>query len=775
MPRWPRLRFKSITHRLIFACAIAAIAIYSLSFWQMRQVVEQGVVYWMLEVAEARLSAVANEINGILGSIEQNAEMVALAVEKIPNTSNEATLPFLQTLVAQNWSVAAVAITGRPVVDWKSAPLGLYPDRQVGYRKMSDRDVTRLLSHCQDNLTATQPFWTKPYPNPSYRGSLDISYCNPLRQTPGGMLAIKLGLDLSKLVDNRLQIIEKFELYGQKMGQPLLLSLPTKQWLLSPSKSVQNWSWFSAEHSHILNSPLPPETLRDSQGILISTALPSTSLVLGIAFPAAELRWFQQKYLWLVIVSMVKDMVLMCVAIAIVSQQTTRSLRSLIGSTEDIAQGNLDTVLPVIHQRDEVGRLSQAFRHMRDALKDRIQELKVTTAAKQAMESELEIAGQIQRSMVPRIEVTDGPNPRYQLSALLQPARQVGGDLYDFFLLEGDRLCLVVGDVADKGMPAALLMARTITLIRTIAHQTKTPTEMLAAVNRELCTDNEECLFVTLFCGFLDLKTGKLNYASSGHDPALLLRDRQVQFLDLETGPPLGIEEEAIFCLHECWLHDNDLILLYTDGITEAMNLQGELFSEARLLDAIAYYPLSTPARTIRTIQHFHQQFIENASQSDDITLLALQYRPSSPFPQEVKIVEQTISINSQLTELERVKPYIGEILQAEGLPVESIEDAQLIVEEVLVNIIEYGYGDRDNCDIELKIKISAEAVIMTFEDSGQPFNPLDEIEPPDLLSMDDDRRSLGGLGFYLVRELAARIDYIYAEGKNILTVLINS
>jgi sigma-B regulation protein RsbU (phosphoserine phosphatase) len=773
MAIWPRLRFKSITHRLIFACAIAAIAIYSLSFWQMRQVVEQGVVYWMLEVAEARLSAVTNEIGVILGSVEQNAEMVALAAEKIPSSSNESILPFLQTFVAQNSAVNAVAITGRPVGNGEAAPLGLYPDSQRGYRRMGDRDATSLLSHCQVNLTATQPFWTKPYPNPSYKGYLDMSYCTPLRQTPGGMLAIEIGLDgLSKLVNNRLEIVEKFELYGQKIGQPLLVSLPTKQWLVKPSKSVQNWSWFSAEHSHILNRPFP-ETLRDSQGILIFTRLRSTSWVIGIAFPASELRWFQQKYLWLVIVSMVKDMVLMCVAIAIVSRQTTRSLRSLIGTTEDIAQGNLDTALPVITQRDEVGRLAQAFRRMRDALKDYIQELKTTTAAKQAMESELAIAGQIQRSMVPRVEVTDGPNPRYQLSALLQPARQVGGDLYDFFLLESDRLCLIVGDVADKGMPAALLMARTITLIRTIAHQASTPAEMLAAVNRELCTDNDECQFVTLFCSVLDLNTGKLDYASGGHDPPLLLRDRQVQFLDLETGPALGIDEKATFCQHECWLQSNDLILLYTDGITEATNLEGDLFSETRLLEAIAYYPLSTPARTIRTIQHFHQQFVENASQSDDITLLALQYRPLSPFSQEVKTVEWTISIDSQLTELERVKPYIGEILQAEGLPVESIEDAQLIVEEVLVNIMQYGYENQNDGHIDLQVQISPEALKMTFEDSGKPFNPLTEIETPDL-SMDDVKRSSGGLGFYLVRELADRVDYIYAESKNILTVTID-
>ncbi|WP_245916135.1 ATP-binding SpoIIE family protein phosphatase [Merismopedia glauca] len=763
---------------MIFACAIAAIVIYSVSFWHMRQLTQQGVLSWMIEVAESRIETVAAEITIILQSIEQNAEMVVQADVKNQNTLNQSIKPFLKTSIAQKSAIQAVAIKPLSIGNRETTPLGVQLDDRKVDRAMSDRDLTSLLARCQNNSTPTKPFWTQP--NLKSSKSLVMSYCRPLwsgnspESVKPGMLAIALNLDwLPPLVTSKLEVTDKF--HHLKMGQPFVIALPTKQWLVSPSKSTQSLSWFSPQNAtkdiwDASSNLSTPQTLVDSQGISVFTTLPSTSWAFGIAFPDAELRLFQDKYIRLMIISMLKDMVLMCVAIVIVSQRTIRPLRALIASTEDIAQGNLDTILPVIAQRDEVGRLTQAFRHMRDSLKIHIQELKETTAAKQAMESELLIAGQIQRSMVPRVEVSDDYNRRYQLSALLQPARQVGGDLYDFFLLECDRLCLIVGDVADKGVPAALLMARTVTLIRRIAHQTSTPTQILTAVNRELCTDNEECLFVTLFCSVLDLNTGKLDYASGGHDAPLLLRDRTVQFLDLETGSPLGLEEEAIFPEHECWLKSNDLLLLYTDGITEAMNRQGDLFTEARLIEAIAYYPLSTPARTIRTIQHFHQQFIANAPQSDDITLLALQYQPSSPFAQEVKFVEWKITIDGELTELERVKPYLGEILQEEYLTVESIEDAQLIVEEVLVNIIQHGYENQECDRIDLQVKIGSATLKMIFEDRGKPFNPLTEIDMPDL-SMDDDRRSFGGLGFYLVRELADRIDYIYDDGKNILTV----
>lgn len=756
------LRFRSITHRLIFGCVIAAIVIYSISYWHMRQIIQKGTASWMTAVAQSRIERVNIEILQILQSIEQNVDLIVRLNQQAKNLANESIEPMLKIMMAQQPAVKAVAVS----IENK--------------KQINDRDLNSLLNRCRNTARTSQPFWTQPYrPNPSSE-SFAITYCLPLskQQTTQGSIAVEVSLDwLPTLVTRQLQVTDKFN--NLKMGESFVMALPTRQWLVSPSQFAQTLSWFSQKSAsktnnqsiwQIATSSSVPQIVEDSQGILVFTTLPSTDWAFGIAFPNSDLQSFQQKYFWLTIVSMVKDMVLMCLAIALVSLKTTRPLKALIASTEDIAQGNLDTVLPVIGNRDEVGRLAQSFRHMRDALKAQIQELKETTAAKQKMESELSIAGQIQRSMVPRIEISDGPNRRYELSALLQPARQVGGDLYDFFLLGNDRLCLLIGDVADKGVPAALLMARTVTLIRTITKQTSTPVEILAAVNRELCLDNEECLFVTVFCSVLDLQTGILNYASGGHDPPLLVRDRSVKFLSLETGPPLGLEEEAIFSQHECLLQYNDLILFYTDGITEAMNFQGELFSEKQSIEEIANYLPLNPAKAIRTIQHLHRQFVGNAAQSDDITMLAMQYQPSSSFDREVKIVQWQISINSDLTELEKVKPYLSKILQAEGLTVESIEDAQLIVEEVLVNIIQYGYADRDDNRIDLQVKIDGKTLTTIFEDNGKPFNPLTEIEPPDL-SMDDEERSKGGLGFYLVKELAERIDYIYTDGKNILTV----
>jgi len=780
--RLPQFRFRSITHRLIFGCVIAAIVIYSLSYWQMRQVVGEGLESWMIQVAQSRIEAIAAEISGILRSVEQSADLVA------HTELNESKLDILQTLMAQQSNVQTVAAVPLSTSSSASRSFGLRIDHQGDYQNLSDRDLKNLFSHCQTPTTATKPFWTKPYPSNPSSESLRIIYCDPIfsphqEQKPimPGMLAVELTLDwLPPLVTRKLEVVNKF--FQLEMRSPFVMDLQTGQWLVKPFDYSQTQSRFSQDPTTLLHrqsiwrtslNNSNPQIMKDSQGLVVFSAFPSTSWILGIAISNAEIGVFQQRYLLIMIASMVKDMMLMCVAIALVSQQTTRPLRALITNTEEIAQGNLDTTLPLIPHRDEVGRLAKAFRHMRDALKTYIQDLQQTTAAKQKMESELSIAAQIQRSMVPKIEIAQDSNPLYEISTLFQPARVVGGDLYDFFPLGENRLCLLIGDVADKGVGAALLMARTVTLIRTMAKPTSTPHDLLSAVNKQLCINNEDCLFVTLFCCVLNLDTGSLHYASGGHDPPLRVDNRGVQYLDLETGPPLGLDEEAIFPEFELVLQPKDLIVLYTDGITEAMNPEEEMFSDARLIDTLSCYTPSNPARTIRTIQYFHGQFVANAPQSDDMTLLVLQYQPSSPFPQEMNTVECTLTINSKLTELERVNQRLGEILQQEDIPVEIIEDALLIVEEVLVNIIQHGYDNQEHNQIDLQVKISTQSLKMVFEDSGLPFNPLTELSSPDL-SMDDELRSLGGLGFYLVTELADNVDYLRQDGKNILMIVKN-
>ncbi|MBK1986085.1 SpoIIE family protein phosphatase [Sphaerospermopsis aphanizomenoides BCCUSP55] len=768
-------RFKSITQRLIFSCVAAAIAIYGVSYWQARQLMYKTVGTWLIDLSQSRIDTVANEIEGKLQAIERSILLSIHSVEKLATNSNSVNqndlVPPLKNLLDQQPQLQAIALINPKNI---SAP-GWYYNRQKKYTNLNQADTKNWLNRCQinSNKPANSPFWTEPY---SFNNSSVITYCVPLladsNSATMSWLAIEVNLDwVAATITEKLSYSN--ELRGIELGNSFIFSPSNKQWIVKPTNPQLVASWLSQQNNILNNNQKSRELInnrKNFQGLLMTKTVTSTDWIVGITFPAAKSEQLQQQYLWLVIVSMSKDMVLMCLVIAFICQLTIRPLRQLNTSTQEMAQGNLDTILPEVTSDDEVGRLTQSFRRMRDCLQLYIQNLQETTAAKQKLESELSIAAQIQRTMVPKTTVDSSCNSPYQISALLKPARIVGGDLYDFFLLGSDRLCVIIGDVADKGFPAALLMARTVTLIRTLTKPVYTPREILYTVNQELCADNEECLFVTVFCGVIDLNSGKFTYASGGHDAPLLMHNRQVQYLELETGPPLGLYEDSVFEQSECILTANDLILLYTDGITEAMNSQGEIFSETRLIEMMTSYPPSNPARAVRTIVHFCQQFVGDAPQSDDMTLLAVQYLPSGPFSQVANVMEWNLTINSELTELEAVKQKLGEILQAAELTVEVIEDAQLIVEEVLVNIIEYGYENNSDACIDLRIEMNEQQLKMTFKDSGKPFNPLTEIMPADT-SMDDEERSQGGFGFFLVQQLAQQVDYAYLNGKNVLTV----
>ncbi len=801
MHKLPRFQFKSITHRLIFSCVVSAIAIYSISYWHGRYLIQKNVRSWMIDLSQSRIDNAAHQIEGNLLRVERVLLPLSQAIQESAQNFNlpqTELLSQLKFLLAQQPNIEAIALVNFPNGTSETSNRGWQYDRQNAYKNIGNigNETTVWLDRCQRDrpslinpipkqVSTNQAFWTEPYfLNDSAKPR--ITYCVPLIKnsdvTASSAIAVEVNLDwLSEFMKQKLADTD--ETHYLELGD-LFVTIPShkpeRQWLIKPNNSNQIQSWLSQQKLFQQNKNLDStssnrqsinsqaNSLTDSQGTLITQTVNSTGWIVGIGFTVDKFDQASQQYLWLMIFSMSRDMGLVCVVIAFILQVTTRSLRDLNLSTEEMAQGNLDTALPTVTSDDEVGRLTQSFRRMRDSLQLYIHNLQETTAAKQKLESELSIAAQIQRTMLPRTSLN--ANAPYEISAVLEPARIVGGDLYDFFLLGSDRLCLIIGDVADKGFPSALQMARTITLIRTLTRDCITPSEILGIVNRELCVDNEDCLFVTVFCGVLNLNDGKFTYASGGHDAPILIRDRHVQYMALETMPPLGLYEDLVFAQQECTLVPNDLILFYTDGITEAMNSEGEFFSDVRLIEMIASYPPTNPTRAVRTIQHFCQQFVGDAPQSDDITLLAMQYLPTSPFSQAKNVMEWNLTINSTLTELENVKQDLDRILRGVGLNEVLIENTQLIAEEILVNIIQYGYENRNDGHIELRIEKNEQKLTMTFKDGGKPFNPLTEVASIDF-DRTDDERSQGGFGFFLVQKLAEQVDYAYLNGKNILTV----
>jgi len=357
--------------------------------------------------------------------------------------------------------------------------------------------------------------------------------------------------------------------------------------------------------------------------------LPSTGWSIGVVIPERELMSGVRRLNLAVLAIAGLGLGALLLLVVGVSRNITRPLRQLAIRTAEISRGDLEVPLPPAKTRDEVGELTTSFEEMRLALKEYIRNLWETTAAKERLESELKIARNIQMSFIPkRFEPLPGGGG-LAVQGFLEPAREVGGDLYSFFPMDEDHFFFAIGDVSGKGIPAALFMAVTITLMKgtATAREDREPAEILALVNRELCQENDTLMFVSVFCGILNVRTGELRYSNAGHNPPVFFpQDGPAGWLKVPEGILLGVLESAEYRTERMVLHPGDALVLYTDGVTEAMDPEKRLFSDARLLAVVDEQPDGDPEELVGGIVGAVRAYAGREPQSDDITVLAVRW-----------------------------------------------------------------------------------------------------------------------------------------------------
>jgi phosphoserine phosphatase RsbU/P len=450
------------------------------------------------------------------------------------------------------------------------------------------------------------------------------------------------------------------------------------------------------------------------------------------------------------------------------ARRISRPLEALTRSVERIGGGDLETALPAIESPLEVGALRDVTDRMRGLLKGHIAERAAELADQQRRAQELEIAWQIQQSMLPSLQAP--LDECFAIAATLRPAREVGGDLYDFFLLDGRRLVFTIGDVADKGVPAALLMTRVAGLFRVIGRGGTGPDEILRELDSRLSEGNDTCTFVTAACGQLDAGSGELWYASAGHERPLLRRlDGRTSALALEGGSALGLGVDGGFPRWTGHLAPGDALILCTDGVTEAFDATGDAFGQERLRQVVADTPGDAfgtlPDRVVEAVE----RFAVGGSPRDDLAVLAIQYRPPEVAVGLVGGESWRLSVSSEPADTARAQRRIEGILRARNLPAPTVHACSLATEEVLTNIAKHAYGDRTGGEARVEVRLLPEEIRLRFEDTGPPFNPLEHL-PPDLEAPLDARLE-GGLGICLVKQLADRCEYAREGSANILTM----
>jgi sigma-B regulation protein RsbU (phosphoserine phosphatase) len=452
----------------------------------------------------------------------------------------------------------------------------------------------------------------------------------------------------------------------------------------------------------------------------------------------------------------------------------TREVRNLI-DREDF---NLDLH---IETGDEIEELADAFSDMTVRLREHIRNLTIITEEKGRIETELNVARRIQASMLPCIFPPFPDRREFEIYAIMQPAKEVGGDFYDFFLINRNTLCVVISDVSGKGVPAALFMIIAKTLIKNNAQTNMRLSEVFRTVNNLLCENNEEDMFVTAFMGYLDIPTGRFRFVNAGHNPPIVNRGDGFRPIKVIPGFVLGGMTDIQFSEGEIDLNVGDTVCMYTDGVTEAVNGAKELYSLARLIDVADRENLSDLTSFTLDIKSSVESFQGDEEQADDITLLSFRYagQRAADGPEAVggecghAAGEQgddrfrELEIDADTGCLRQVLTFISEPLRARGVNEMRITQVETAAEEVFVNIASYACAPE--CG-KVRIKYSfGEELVLVFEDEGRPFDPISAPDPDTDLVVEE--RKIGGLGIYITKKIMDVATYRRENGKNILTL----
>lgn len=546
----------------------------------------------------------------------------------------------MEAMVAADGSAIGGLVAIEPGVLADGQPLAYYagnhalgvPDRDM----LADGYDVRAQGWYQRTLAASSPWWSDPYFNETAGGLWMVTLNVPLRDEAGkalGMVSLDVPVRrLGELLDPVRRI----------PGQSAMLFSPGGLVTVHPQPGVALQGTLADYIAAEGRSDLAPLDAARAAGqpLEMTHVVPATGeRKFSVFTPVGDSGWglqlvmthrailadLQRQALWLALGALV--------AVALVSwlvrrlaRRITVPLSELTGSAGHFAIGEFDWPVPHDERGDEVGVMARALERARDSIRFQLDEIASMASERQKLESELGIARDIQQAMLPPGRTVIGSGVAVEAYAVLKPAKAVGGDFYTFFDQGDGRLWFVIGDVSDKGVPAALFMARTLTVLGVAAQVGGTPERALAEASRHLVEGNDTCMFATVLVGCLDPASGELTLANGGHEhPALLHPDGRREWLAVPGGGPLGFEASDGYALWRGRLEHGQTLLLYTDGVSEAFDRNDQAFGDERLLAALD--PALGAEAQCEALLAAVQAFAGDAPQSDDITILALRRR----------------------------------------------------------------------------------------------------------------------------------------------------
>ncbi|MEA4863673.1 MAG: SpoIIE family protein phosphatase [Victivallaceae bacterium] len=650
-----RLSDHSMAFRLSFYCSAVLFLVFLVSAgvigffgWKIlnRQLEERCV---------AAVNDVARRLNQEFGRAQVLADTLGRAIE----AQDKLTVPELQYLMRTSFEDAAAGDPYLVGLDVSFEPDQLVPGEKYNswlIRRDNENDGFKLAQIGGEQLQyfyrdwyivpkhLGRGLWTNPFYSEGGIGGRVLSYSSPFSRATGGersfrgVVMVDIDVEAMRSLFSRMELSDVgFGFLLSKFGQIVIhpnADLENNQTLFSLFYQYKDEAGRAAGRG-MMADPAPgtvsypklPFFSGGTQVFYATTDLNGWKVC--VAVPSGWVRNQLFGILGIVLGAFLAVAVLSVAGVTMVARRMSRPLETLAKAANRVGRGDFSAPLPATEAKDEIGELTTAFSTMQRELSKYIEEVKSSVAARERIEGELNAARAIQNDILPKLLPPLPDCPTFSLAPALRPARAIGGDMYDIFFLDKDHLLIMVGDVSGKGIAAALFMAIASTLQRNIAASSSQPAEIVRRLNHTLAQNNNAMMFLTSFLGVLNVSTGELEYCNAGHNPPLCLRaDGGCEELRILNGPPLGINEDAEYTHNRLKLVDGDTLILYTDGVTEAFNSAGDMFTLARLRETGAELARSgkSPAEMLDSILQTVDDFAAGCEQSDDITLLIMRF-----------------------------------------------------------------------------------------------------------------------------------------------------
>ncbi len=762
---------------VVMFAAVIFIAALSFLFYQSREAVRQEAISHATQI----LDKTSLRVEGILNRVEVATNMTEWLVMRHP-TKADSMFVYSRGMLTNNPDFYNCSIAFEP---YYFQNYGRYFS---AYSKHSGDSIRTIQGGSDNNQyffmdwylmpqLLDHPCWTEPYVDldvATNTSEMVTSYCQAIKNNEGKLIGvINTSLSLNWLS----QTISAVKPYPNSYS--IMIGRGGTYFVHPDSTKITRQSIFTQtiEDNDTAMANLGHAMQRGEEGIkrmniggkdsyVFYKPLGKTGCSMAIVCPESDIFGGFDRLRRTVMSIVTVGLLLMLYFFIRIITRELQPLRRLAKEAETIASGNFDTKLPELQRTDEIGQLSNSFAGMQKSLVRYIDELKDTTAEKASIESELQVASGIQMGMLPKDFPTSQERDDVQLYASLTPAKDVGGDLFDFYIRD-EKLFFCIGDVSGKGVPASLFMAVTRSVFRTVSAHESMPDRIVATLNATMADMNETNMFVTLFVGVLDLPTGRMRYCNAGHDAPLLV-GQGVGMLPCDSNIPAGFMPSWKYTLQETQIFTGTTIFLFTDGLTEAEDSTHALFKMERV-NEVAKQALANhqeePRQLIAVMTDAVHQFVGDAEQSDDLTMMAIQYIKK---PRDVRFSKRIILPNDT-KEVPTLAAFVDEVCEAVGFDAALTMKMNLAIEEAVVNVMEYAYPRGTHGDITVEAQANDVRLKFTIIDSGTHFDPTAQADVDTTLSAED--RPIGGLGIHIVRQYMDSINYERISGHNVLTL----